>query len=195
MVKTFNSEKELMQYCKGITEQRVNDYKDYITGIESNGAKVKVEFLFRRIGGYSKRISSDGRSSFMICVSIFPMQYSKDSAEKFHVCQHYYSRIGSIKKRTVGYVITENEQEDKGLTIFFKRYNKLLAEKQAKDVLISKISIALLNAVTPHRIGSSFDVSYNGFPLHVIWIIVLFFILLIIDIVLPSGYYPSIKRR
>ena len=129
----------------------------------------------------------------MICVSIFPMQYSKDSAEESHVCQHYYSRIGSIKKSPGGYAITENEQEDKGLTIFFKRYNKLLAEKQAKDVLISKISIALLNAVIPHRLGSSFDVNYRGITLHIVWIFILLVLVFIFRIKTPTGYHPSLK--
>ena len=114
MVKTFNSEKELMLYCKEITEQRVNDYKDYITGIEGNGASVKVEALFWQGGRYLKYIPSDRMFVFMICVSIFPAQYSKNSAEKFYICQHYYSRVGIIKNNSCGYVITANEQEDKG---------------------------------------------------------------------------------
>ena len=195
MVKTFNSEKELMQYCKEITERCANDYKDYIAGIESNGAKVKVEFLFRRIGKYSKRISSDKKSSFVICVSVFPAQYSKNLAEKFHVCQHYYSRIGLIKNNSCGYVITANEREDKGLTIFLKRYDKLLAEESANDALMSKISITLLNAVIPHRPGSSFDISYRGITLHIIWIFILLVLVFVFRIKTPTGYHPSLKYR
>ncbi len=195
MVKKFNSEKELMLYCKEITEQRVNDYKDYITGIEGNGASVKVEALFWQGGRCLKYIPSDRMFVFMICVSIFPAQYSKNSAEKFYICQHYYSRVGIIKNNSCGYVITANEQEDKGLTIFFKRYDKLLFEGSANDVLMSKISITLLNAVIPHRLGSSFDISYRGVTLHIIWIFILLVLVFVFRIKTPTGYHPSLKYR
>ena len=180
--------------CKNICSVQRNFYKGNINTIEQQGATVKIEYLFFHDGKYSKTPNFKKRSTLMICSSIYPTKNSKLQAERTHTCQHYYSKVGVIKKKNIStYWLCINKHEDKGMTTFFKRYSNRLMKKTANIALKHRLLDVIVNTVFPKRYGSSFNKTYRGFPIKAIFIIISLLMLFLIRLATPTGYHPILK--
>lgn len=190
----IETKEQLHLLCKKICFTKHNFYKKNIDLIENRGAIVKLNYSFYHNGKYNKYHNLTKRCALMICVSVYPATISLSHAERMYVCQNYYSKIGTINQiDATTYELNMNEREDKGLTLFFKKYEKRLVKKTVEEALQHRVADVITNLIFPKRIGSSFNKTYRGLPIKSIIIIVLLTLLILLRIIIPTGYHPSLK--
>lgn len=194
MKKTIETKERLHLLCKEICFTQHNFYKKNIDLIENRGAIVKFNYSFYHNGKYNKYHNLNKRCSLIICVSVYPATTSLSYSERMNVCQNYYSKIGTINQiDATTYELNINQREDKGLTLFFKKYAKRLAKKTVAEALQHRWTDVITNLIFPKRLGSSFNKTYRGFPIKSIMIIVLLILLILLRLIIPTGYHPSLK--
>lgn len=191
---SFAAKDNLYQICRDLCFCRRDFYKENMDIIEQHGAIVKLDYLFYCNFKYGKHLDLNKRNRLIICACIYPATYSKCRAEKTYTSQCYYSNVGIIKKANNGtYQLCLNEHEDKGMTVFFKRYSDRLAKEPAHIALKHRFSDVIVNALLPKRPKSSFHKTFRGFPISAIIVIVILLILLCFRLATPTGYHPSLK--
>lgn len=190
---TFEAKEQLYQLCRDICSIRRSFYIKNVDAIEQHGAIVKIDYFFRCRGKYTKFFESNKRSDLVICTYIYPAKLSMSNAERKNVCQCYYSRVGIITEKATTYQLNTNENEDKGMTAFFKRYTKRLIDKPVDVALQDRVLDVIANVIFPKRQGSSFNKTYRGFPVMGIVVIALLIFLFLFRLATPTGYHPSLK--
>lgn len=190
----LESRENLIIFCKNKCLDIRNLYEKYVNCIEDHNATIKIEYRFLSNGKYNKHNVSGSQIVFLICVHIYPKQYSENLAKRANVYQSYYSKAGIIKKnKNSAYQLNINEREDIGMTLFFRKYAKQIVKMPAKIALKHRLSDFLLHIIIPKRIGSSLNKTYRNFQIYQMYIIILIIILFVLRLLIPKGYRPSLR--
>ncbi len=169
-----------------------NIYSEEINTIRTNGATVKLSVLFCNKGEHFKSpIKPCGM--IKICVSIFPSPYTEKQSMALFLHQKFYSIIGKYTIINQHYYVNWRNPVDIIFHKFVLRYAKKIQKSGAEKALRQKICNVFRSWFFRRRYGNDYLKKYRNVNIISIVIGIIIFILIVLRLLVPRGYHPSLR--